>query len=185
MLNKPFYRTFCPWGACLGESPGSPFCPWVSKKQTFIFGTILERVIHQSAQPSNISTRMSLLLAFEREQWVYSTYRRVCLLYLYKHVGHLRRPTTRFTPSQREVMGSDRIHSSAFSGSGNQGFLGQHPVTMANHRAAQNYIVRGLNGCFPVVSDNCRGCDTLSLRNSRRVSQLPLLYKRTRLNLNS
>lgn len=50
------------------------------------------------------------------------------------------------------------------------------PVTMANHCAAQNYNVRGLNWMFSCgYPDNCRGCDPLSLRNSRFVSQLPPL----------
>ena len=48
------YHTFCPFGACLEESPGSPFCPWVSETNKRLpFVTILETVIHQSAQSSN------------------------------------------------------------------------------------------------------------------------------------
>lgn len=47
-----------------------------------------------------------------------------------------------------------------FQAVGNHGFLGQLPITMANQGAAQNYNVRGLNQCFPVVSDNFKGSDT-------------------------
>lgn len=73
----------------------------------------------------------------------------VCLVYLHERAVHLCPPVTRFTPSQREVMGSDRVHSSPFSGSGNPvstfWVSAQHPIALVKEQASNlhNYNVKG------------------------------------------
>lgn len=181
MLNTLFYHTFCPFRAYLGESPGSPLRPWVSKKNIYFYDNT-----GNSNSPIDTAFEQAhgwVCFMFLKESNEFIVLMGDSAYCIYTNMQALRRPT-QFTPSQREVMGSDHIHSSAFSGSGNQSFLGQHPITMANHHAAQYSNVRGLDQCFPVVSGNCRGSDTLSVRNRSFVSQLHLLSMPTRLHQN-
>ena len=113
--------TFSPFGAWPGDSPGSPFCPWNKKKQNrkhILFQTFGDTSPGRNdLGSSELRVSATFTLSKPRELILFLT--GVDWLCLLKRAIRLGPPVTRFPESLQGGMGSDCVHSSPFSGSGN------------------------------------------------------------------